>query len=83
MCSVPQLDIPNVEVRFFTDDCPCHQEPIDMVAYWIDSANTIVTPVAKAQNNPGLWLAIRARYTAWKQAPMPMLLLTADTVPNY
>lgn len=74
MCVVKQIEVPNVEARFFHDICDCHPEPVEMVELrGSDSQSTVVYRVDKIKRMPGHWAAIRSRYAAWK-APKPLLL---------
>lgn len=77
MCVVKQIEVPNVEARFFHDICDCHPEPVEMVELrGSDSQSTVVYRVDKIKRMPGHWAAIRSRYAAWKAPRAKPLLLT-------
>jgi hypothetical protein len=77
MCVVKQIEVPNVETRFFHDVCECHPEPVEMVELrGSDSQSTVVYRVDKVRKMPGHWAAIRQRYAEWKEPTAKPLLLT-------
>jgi hypothetical protein len=77
MCVVKQIEVPNVETRFFHDICECHPEPVEMVELrGSDTQSSVVYRVDKIKRMPGHWAAIRQRYAEWKEPKATPLLLT-------
>jgi hypothetical protein len=76
MCVIKQIEIPNVEARFFHDICECHTEPVEMVELrGSDTQSSVVYRIDKIKKLPGHWAAIRTRYAEWKAPPPPKPLL--------
>jgi hypothetical protein len=67
MCVIKQIEVPNVEARFFHDVCECHPEPVEMVELrGSDTQSSVVYRIDKIKKLPGHWAAIRTRYAEWK-----------------
>jgi hypothetical protein len=69
MCSVPVILVPQLEARFYLDDCECLPAPREMVEYWQPGQRqtmTTVRPVAEAMTLPGLWAAMGPAYDQWR-----------------
>jgi hypothetical protein len=84
MCVIKQIEVPNVEARFFHDVCGCHPEPVEMVELrGSDTQSSVVYRIDKIKKLPGHWAAIRERYAAWKAPakPKPLLLTHRRNAP--
>lgn len=73
MCSVPAIEVPRVEARFYLDTCDCLPTPREMVEYWQPGCRDTMTtarPIAEAMKHPGLWAAIGPAYHQWRSVPL-------------